>query len=58
MLVSQQYSTGDMSKLHYVILIWLIGTIPAVYVFNSVATATLLSGLIVVWLFTYLISVS
>jgi uncharacterized membrane protein len=55
-LVSQQYSTWDTSKIHYMILIWLAGTIPAIYAFNSAATAWLFSALVIAWVFSFVMS--
>ena len=53
-LVAQNYSTWDTSKIHYVILIWMVWTLPAIYAFNSVATAALFSGLVVAWMIFFM----
>ncbi|EKE28551.1 MAG: hypothetical protein ACD_3C00046G0004 [uncultured bacterium (gcode 4)] len=55
-LIAQQYSTWDTSKIHYLILIWMLGVIPAIYAFNSAATAWLFSVLVIWWAFSYVMS--
>ncbi|EKE29024.1 MAG: hypothetical protein ACD_2C00247G0002 [uncultured bacterium (gcode 4)] len=52
-LVAQQYSTWDNSKIHYIILMWMAGIIPAIYAFNSAATAWLFAVLTMSWVSSY-----